>query len=53
MIGLNKKCNCEEPIILLDENHLFEMCYKCNTIRELTNLDMWIKDNLKRILEEL
>jgi len=46
-------CNCEEPTIIFDENHLFEMCYKCNRIRELDALDMWIKDNIMNFINGL
>ena len=47
------KCTCEEPVVYLDETHLFEMCYKCNLMRELTEFDMWIRDNLRKIMEDL
>lgn len=47
------KCTCEEPIIDMSEGHLFEMCYRCNKLRELDKFDLWIKKNLEKILGEL
>jgi hypothetical protein len=47
------KCTCEEPIIIFDDKHLFEMCYRCNKLRDLTKMDMWIKNNFQKFLDTL
>ena len=46
-------CNCKEQLIILDDAHLFEMCYKCNKLRKMNEFEYWLRDRVIKLVEEL
>ena len=46
-------CICEEPCLILDPNHLFEICGKCGKIMKLTEFDLFLRDWMPKFIKTL